>query len=777
MKVVLPLSLLLLVVTPATPLRAQGTWDAILNIDPYPSPYYSDWDVNPRIATLSVINRTPAAQQVRIFFNVTDGANRIVLSAASGPQPIGAGATVIFENPYDIEGNTERDPVEDELAARTGRLREGDYTACAVVADNTGFSLAESCADFTIVYPDPPMLLGPDNSGVIDQQDPLFQWTPVQTPVAFQLTYVMRVVEIFSGQTPAEALRANIPHYQSLDGTMPSLRYPIDARPFETGKKYAWAVQVLDQNGYAPATNEGRSEIWTFTFDEDPPSKNSGDQYVNLLVRNVDKDSLSSDGSYTGDFDSICTAWGQDVDLSLAMDINGKKAFPDRMVLNNARLVRADTVHDTHGLRQWVIYGEDPGRDRMVLLAGDCGIFNENTRKRWIGSRPIADAEELAHWIPTDSQAVHQESLAKLKFGVRIFSFFQEEIDKDSSALAPVREFLEDHEIEIKPGVNFYGALDATQTILGDIFPLTDDAEIELIGFLGADTEVKGSLSWGTEDKWAVGAEGEIELLVLGAKMPKWNFSHPFVKTLQLGFEVGIGIAAEAEKNTKEAEASASVQGAIRVAIVMEDKNDKEWEGELELPFSREKKHDGETEKKFEPTLTLKSEYAFELGDDVELGKPELEFKVSKELGNNDKGLGFEATLKAALAVHDEDIAAVGVTIERGNNQSRPAKLVDLAKETLKASEAALANAEAKKDSVEIERQKKNVAKSKSLLARNEAALKADQEAAEKAKKEGKTHSQPVVRGEWNWKATVEVGNMSLVNLLDLVQKIVLAAQ
>ena len=211
----------------------------------------------------------------------------------------------------------------------------------------------------------------------------------------------------------------------------------------------------------------------------------------------------------------------------------------------------------------------------------------------------------------------------------------------------------------------------------------------------------------------------------------------------------------------------------------MTDKDTTEWEGELELPFAHEKKHDGETENKFEPTLTLKSDIARKPWPHVEIGKPELEFKISKELGQeaSDKGVGFEATLKGALAVFDEDIATIGITFERGNNLTRPAKLVELAKETLKASEAALAKAKAKGDTAEIARQEKSVAKSKSLLARNEAALKADHEAAEKAKKEGTTHAQPVVKGEWNWKATLEVGNMSLVNLLDLVQKIRLAAQ
>ncbi|HEX6066834.1 MAG TPA: hypothetical protein VFZ04_21510, partial [Longimicrobiales bacterium] len=457
-------------------LRAQGAWDAVLNIEPYPSPYYSDWDNDPNIASLTVINSTTSAQQVRIHFNVTNHANRIVLSGSSDAQDIGAGATVIFDNPYDVAGTTHRDAEEEDIASRTGRLREGDYTACAVVADLTGFSLAESCAPFTIVYPDPPLLLGPDHGDVLTQQDPLFQWTPVQVPIDFQLSYVMRIAEVLQGQTAAEALRSNIPHFQMLDAQQPSLRYPIDARPFEVGKRYAWTVQVLDQNGYAAATNDGRSEIWTFRFDDDEPVANSGQQTVRVLVMNTDVDDAAESGestdlaTYGSDWDDICREWSNYVDLALKIDVNGKKAFHRRISLNDAILVR-DTVPGTYGRRQWAIYGSDPDTDSMMLLSGDCIGWNDAiTRRRWVGKRSLSDSEELANWIPTDNPAENPDSLAKLQFGVRIASWVEEDAGKD--ALPAVKAFLEDHEIELKTGITHFGILDARQTWLWSILDL-----------------------------------------------------------------------------------------------------------------------------------------------------------------------------------------------------------------------------------------------------------------------------------------------------------------
>ncbi|HET9440211.1 MAG TPA: hypothetical protein VFO52_08565, partial [Longimicrobiales bacterium] len=524
------------------PLHAQGAWDAILHIDPYPSPYYSDWDVDPNIATLTVINTTTAAQPVRIHFNVSDRANKIVISGSSDAQDIGAGATVIFDNPYDVAGSTQRDEAEDEIAARTGRLREGDYTACAVVADMTGFSLAESCADFTIVYPDPPLLLGPDQGEVVTQQDPLFQWTPVQVPIDFQLSYVMRIVEVLSGQTPQEALRANIPHFQELDGQSSNLRYPIDARPFEVGKRYAWTVQVLDQNGYAASANNGQSEIWTFRFDDEQPNANASDQPVRLVVLNSDEpDSVFSDG-----WDEICTSWQQVVDLDLRTVVNGQWFFPGRFDVSDARLVRADTVAGTYGKRQWVIYGTDANSADMVLISGDCGFSGENTRKRWLGRRAASDAQELANWVPEGTGAEHTDALSKLQFGVRIVSWFEEEVGTD--ALAPVEEFLEHHELEVKTGLNVIGIIDARETALWKVLgrlPYADGrAEIELAGFIGAHVEVGGEVSLGTEGVEA-GLEAEADVLVLRAMLPEYALPYDFFKTIRAGIEFSLGGAAE----------------------------------------------------------------------------------------------------------------------------------------------------------------------------------------------------------------------------------------
>lgn len=249
--------------------QAQGAWEALLTIDPYPSPYYSDWDVNPNIGSLTVVNHGASAGDVRVVFNIIDRSNRIIASGRSEPQTVPVGAAAIFDSPYELAGTSSHDADIERIAERTGRLPEGAYTACAAATDLDGFILSEACAEFTILYPDPPLLLGPMDGAALDRQDEIFQWTPVQVPVQFQAQYVLRIAEVLEGQTPAEALGSNIPQFESFELFAPNLQYPLDARPFEVGKTYAWSVRAFDQNGYPLSANQGRSEIWTFEFVED----------------------------------------------------------------------------------------------------------------------------------------------------------------------------------------------------------------------------------------------------------------------------------------------------------------------------------------------------------------------------------------------------------------------------------------------------------------------------------------------------------------------------
>jgi len=248
--------------------QAPG-WTAFTMMQPYPSPYFSDWQNNPTIGSLNVYNHTASDAQVRIFLTIVRQNGTQLGRGVSGPMliPRGQLPTIITMTHIIDWGSVKYDKSVESFMLQTGRFPEGYYTACVTLKDLSDNPLVENvCANFTIVYPDPPYLVLPTNGNTVDSQYPVFQWTPLQVPPVYQLHYVFRLVELLPGQVPAQALASNVPYYENASLLTTSLQYPIDAFALEKGKTYVWQVQALDQNGFPPAANNGKSEIWTFTY-------------------------------------------------------------------------------------------------------------------------------------------------------------------------------------------------------------------------------------------------------------------------------------------------------------------------------------------------------------------------------------------------------------------------------------------------------------------------------------------------------------------------------
>ncbi|MBR9990784.1 MAG: hypothetical protein KFH98_13570 [Gemmatimonadetes bacterium] len=787
--------------------HAQGTWDAILTVDPYPTPYYSDWDSNPNIASLTLINSTAESQSVRIHFNVINHANRIVVSGTSSPELIAGGATVIFDNPYDVAGSTTHDREMEEIAARTGRMPEGDYTACAVATDGSGFVLAEACAMFRIVYPDPPLLLGPMDEEVLEQTDPLFTWTPVQVPIDYQLSYVVRLVEVQSHQSAAAALRENIPHFESVENAFTSLRYPLEAQPLESGKTYAWSVQVLDHNGYAAAANEGRSEIWTFRYtDEIAVNTETPSSRVSLSIVNTRATDGGAAPDGTGDA-GICENWeSADPIDGFVYPLASNWAWPGLARVDSATLVR-DTVRDSNGRRVWAMYGSTS--KHMLMHVGDCGMSNRSTRTRWTAIRTLGDAQELQSWLATDTTEFlsRGEADAKLKFGVAILSYF-EDTPGDEESLEAVNRYLEGHELEIRPGLNLFGVLDAR---LLKVWPLLEGlghdantAEIELQGYAGLSTTVSAEGVIGNETTGAnLGATQEF--LVVRAAMPERRFDGGPVKSLRTGIELifgdSMGISADAnEAGRLERGQDFSLHPVIKLTVTMVTQRDEAapeitWDGALEIDIGIDVLDSYAVDTK--PTLRLTTDHAWQPWEavDLALGNPEVAFAINDGLfnaiGSRDvQQLDADLTLRGSLILHDEDIAKVAVTFGRHANdpqkywQSQVGRSAeDLTRNIhmlsdLRRQEDA---ARARGDTAGVNEARRRYAEVDQVVTQARTQLRRDSvilAGYDKRYAEGnRAVTQEVEKGKWYWKASLTLGNMGLADLLDLIRDIGLAAR
>lgn len=243
----------------------------ILTFNPYPSPYFSDWETNPSaLGSLTIYNNSRTVIDIRILAVVIKLDRGEIFRSTTNPITLTNKPVQIIDNTSLISFSDASftDVSYQRILEQTGRLLEGDYTVCFIIENVTGAILAQDiCADFTILYPSPPQLISPPDEENIDPlvTYPTFQWTPVIVPPAYEIKYTLRIVEILEGQTTLQAISANYPIYENNFIPNSTFIYPIDAPELEPGKNYAWQIQALDQYGFPPSQNNGKSEIFTFS--------------------------------------------------------------------------------------------------------------------------------------------------------------------------------------------------------------------------------------------------------------------------------------------------------------------------------------------------------------------------------------------------------------------------------------------------------------------------------------------------------------------------------
>gem|GEM_PF-1329234 len=150
---------------------------------------------------------------------------------------------------------------------RTGTVPPGEYTICIKVIDAlTQEELGEDCIQTELIAPMPPELIFPENESSVEEIYPLFTWSPPNpVPIKVIIAFVLKVVELLPHQTVAQALASNPAWFRQDNISGTSFQYPVSARPFETGKSYAWQVTAFTQDGEQIAAP---SEPYSFTVPE-----------------------------------------------------------------------------------------------------------------------------------------------------------------------------------------------------------------------------------------------------------------------------------------------------------------------------------------------------------------------------------------------------------------------------------------------------------------------------------------------------------------------------
>ncbi len=689
-------AVLLLAAGVASPARAQSPWDAVLDITAYPSPYLSDWEANPTIATLTITNPTAADQNVLLVYRVTDQGGRVVASGRSDPMLIVSGPPTVITDFVNLPGTSQHDQGFEDQMRRTGRLPEGDQTICVAVTDQGGFVLAEDCVTFSVVYPDPPYLIGPIDDQLLTSGSPVFQWTPLQVPPAFQLTYVLRISEVLEGQAPEHALVANIPLFETTTfGT--NFEYSIGAPPLEDGKSYVWRVQALDQNGYAAAANEGRSEIWNFQLgDPGGGGPVGGGLAVTLEVDNT----FYGDDSGEDDVVAASDAALRDVPaaeddtvayLALCSESNWRESRPVRIrtfspvgfprrLAAPAKLFRFKVSGSES--RVWALVG-DTQKGKRVMAYGDCDGLGLPLQ-RWVGIRTVegsaATASLMAGNLP---QGEVDSTNPGLEFGIVIITL------ENTTVAAPdgfeiVRSFLEGHDIEAKPGVTTFGVMQLAQRPFWQVFEFFgyDQKEIELQGFVGLGNKLSLGFAGNSKDGTRGGdVSAELEFVNLRAALPERTPIlapvRALVKSSHIEFEFAVtDTVRKVFGDSSGAQHQFHLLFNIKHRLQLSDdlvsalnmNEGAEWIGTLGLDLSTEQFKKGTAEAKIVIRYTLGATWSLGSSKFV-VGNPELEVGVL--VGGANRG-DVMFTLSATAGWGEEaGLGKIAVTLARSEASLR----------------------------------------------------------------------------------------------------------
>ncbi|MCK9280244.1 MAG: hypothetical protein M0P71_06465 [Melioribacteraceae bacterium] len=178
-----------------------------------------------------------------------------------------AGTKSFSFNDFNTPDLTYRNTKLQEAFSKNLIAPDGNYTICVYIKNEKGEVLASDCIDQTIITIKPEMvslqLMTPaDGSTLLPNQPVLFSWMLQSVKAGREVTYKIKVVEIYNKQSPIEAIKQNPAIFEKSNIKATMLQYPISAKKLETGKKYAWNVRVMNIGDQSVDDDRSSSEAF-----------------------------------------------------------------------------------------------------------------------------------------------------------------------------------------------------------------------------------------------------------------------------------------------------------------------------------------------------------------------------------------------------------------------------------------------------------------------------------------------------------------------------------
>lgn len=139
----------------------------------------------------------------------------------------------------------------------TNTLPFGDFDICFRIKDaQTQIELTRFCSPTKISPSSPPVLISPSDEEEIYTPLPTFSWFP-PSPILYgmSITYDIKIVEVFNGQSAEDAIQVNNPIVLEEDLPSTFFSYNMTHTPLKYDTYYAWQiiannnVLIADANG------------------------------------------------------------------------------------------------------------------------------------------------------------------------------------------------------------------------------------------------------------------------------------------------------------------------------------------------------------------------------------------------------------------------------------------------------------------------------------------------------------------------------------------------
>jgi len=261
---------------------------------------------------ITIINPTLETYRVYLHGRSTEAIIGLVMDASCGTFDLPPGVkTVQTVDIGKVTINQKNEKYKDVLT-RMGQLPTGDYDICVDLIDAaTGDILGTDCISHEVLLVSQVALVYPTDAQQLQTENkyPVFSWMPpVPIGNSKSLTYKLKIADVYGMQSAYDAMQSNPLYFSSSNLKAASFQYPVAAREFKAGMRYAWQVEA-----YVDGTLISSSEIYEFTYGEIIQVNNTKKKLAIMKKywgANLDGNSLFGEGSYPGNL----TASGSNFD-------------------------------------------------------------------------------------------------------------------------------------------------------------------------------------------------------------------------------------------------------------------------------------------------------------------------------------------------------------------------------------------------------------------------------------------------------------------------------